>query len=565
MIAPEPGAGINKQTSRLVLLRQNLLVAALIFLGLQIWRPCFYLTDDNLDGGLPFLTEMGHHLLHGQSPFYSDYLFGGHYNLQRDATFFVWHPLYFAGSLLAGTPCYYVMMDVMAFVLVMLTAAGFVNLSWYLRREGEIQISDGWIMFFTLSFTYSVIALATGSSWLNYIVNQGALPWLTLGIVQKNWRSGIGLVALFSVHQILGGHPLAMISNDILLSLFALGLSFSRRSLVPLASWALGSLIAVAVTSPMLYPLMGGFFSSSRALGVTLQDMLANNIPWWDFPIALLYGMALWIVQPPEHVHAVYSLAFCSSIASWCIIPAIMSRAKWRGLQLVALGVLLFSLLMVLRPVWLAEIMMRLPILKSMRWPFRELVEFQFFFHLFLLVRPPGLSLAVQRFSAAIGAFVMVVPMLCYLIPPTLNEMPLGRRLIFSGEFDRYWAQVRPLLKSSDRVAVLMPFSVYDNDNYEKPNALMNTFNYAMLSHVINANGYTHTPPSDQLYTQTAPYYPNGAYDVRQKAALLQERPDLKFITLESLHPVRITLSSANGPTIDLTPYVPEWFRHEGP
>ncbi len=192
MIAPEPGEGINKQTSRVILLRNNLIVSALIFLALEIWRPCFYLTDDNLDGGLPFLTEVGRHLLHGQSPFYSDYLFGGHYDLLRDATFFVWHPVYLLSSLLAGTPYYFVMMDVTAFVFVMLTTAGFVNLAWYLRREMALTISDGWIMFFALSFTYSIIAMATGASWLNYIVNQSVLPWLTLGILQKSWRSGIG-------------------------------------------------------------------------------------------------------------------------------------------------------------------------------------------------------------------------------------------------------------------------------------------------------------------------------------------------------------------------------------
>ena len=71
MIVPESGAENQPQTSLLVLLRNNLLVSALIFGVLEIWRPYFFLTDDNLDGGLPFFMEMGNHLLHGQSPFYS--------------------------------------------------------------------------------------------------------------------------------------------------------------------------------------------------------------------------------------------------------------------------------------------------------------------------------------------------------------------------------------------------------------------------------------------------------------------------------------------------------------
>jgi len=563
VIAPEPGERINKQTSRLVLLRNNLLVSALIFFALECWRPCFFLTDDNLDGGLPFLTEMGRHLLSGQSPFYTDYLFGGHYDLLRDATFFVWHPVYLLSSLLAGTPFYYVMVDVNAFVFVMLTTAGFVNLAWYLRREMELKVSDGWIMFLTLSFTYSVIALALGASWLNYMVNQSVLPWLTLGILQKKWRSGIGLVALFSLHQILGGHPLAMISNNVFLTVFAVGVSLSRRSILPLGSWLIGFTLALVVCLPLFYPVLGGFFASARAMGVSLEDMQTNNISAAEFPTALFLGMALWIIHPPEHAHVTYTLALCSCAAAWCIIPAMLNRARWRGLEIVTFAVLVFTIIMVCRPVWVAEIMMQLPVFRSMRWPFRELVQFQFFFHLFLLVRAPGLTVAHQRLTAAISACVMVIPLILYIIPPTLNEMPLGRRLIFSGEFDRYWDEVRPLLKPTDRIAVLIPFKVYMDDNFEKPNGLLATFNYSMLARVINVYGYSHAVPEDQLYIPTIPYYPNGAYEISQKAALLQERPDLRLITLESLHPVRITLSSADGPDLDLTPYVPAWFRQQ--
>ena len=67
---------------------------------LEIWRPLYFLTDDNLGGGFPLLTGIGQHLLHGQSPFRADYIFGGDYNLSRDCTNFVWHPFFLAASLL---------------------------------------------------------------------------------------------------------------------------------------------------------------------------------------------------------------------------------------------------------------------------------------------------------------------------------------------------------------------------------------------------------------------------------------------------------------------------------
>jgi hypothetical protein len=60
----------------------------------------------------------------------------------------------------------------------------------------------------------------------------------------------------------------------------------------------------------------------------------------------------------------------------------------------------------------------------------------------------------------------------------------------------------------------------------------------------------------NQLYTRVG-YYPFGAYIPEQRDALLRDHPDVKFITLESLKPLKITLSSGTGPAIDLTPFVP--------
>ena len=558
MIAPEPGEGINQQTSRLILLRNNLLASSLIFALLQFWRPFFFLTDDNLDGGLPFFTEMGQRLLSGRSPFISEHLFGGGYNLLRDPCFFSWHPLYFAVSLLAGTPFHNAIIDVDAFAFLMLATAGFTMLANHLRREMALAISDGWIMFYALSFTYSMIALTTGASWLSFLGNQSALPWLVLGILQNDWRRGIGIVVLFSLHQILGGHLSPTVSNTIFLSLFALGLSISRRSWLPLANWVIGYGLALTLILPLLIPMLGGFFSSLRSQGVTLEDMQANNIRAHDFLGSLFGGMAIWLRHPQHHPYATYTLALGASAAVWCLPPALVSRAKWRGLELVTLLVLIFGAVLICRPIWVSEIMLRLPLFKSMRWPFREFVQFQFFLHLFLLIRPPGLTPLLRRFFAVWGSCVLIIPMLLYPLPPTFNSMNWDRELIRGGGFDRYWSEVRPLLKPTDRIAVLIPLNIYLDDRFDEPYSLLATYNYASLAGVVNAWGYSPTVPRDQVYTKTYAFYPFGAYLPNQKQALMAERPELKFITMESLRPLRITLSSRDGPTIDLTPYVPD-------
>jgi len=539
------------------LLRYNLLASALIFAVLEWWRPYFFLTDDNLDGGFPFFTEVGKNLLSGRSPFISEHLFGGGYDFLRDPSYFAWHPLYLIASLLAGTPFHNAIIDVDAFALLMLATAGFVTLAHYLRREMALTISDGWIMFYALSFTYTMIALATGASWLTFLGNQSALPWLVLGILQKKWRRGVGIVALFILHQTLGGHLAPTVSNSIFLSLFALGMSLSRRSWLPLGNWLIGYALALVVILPLLIPMLEGFFSSMRSQGVTLEDMQANNIPALEFPTSIFVGMAVWLTHPHNHPYTTYTLALGSSAAVWCLLPAAVSRAKWRGLEVVTLVTMLFGAVLICRPVWITDIMMHLPLFRSMRWPFREFVQFQFFMHLFLVVRPPGLTVPLRRFSAVFGTLLLVIPMALYPLPPTFNSMTWDRELLLTGGMDRYWDQVRPLLKPTDRIAVLIPLDVYEDDRFEEPYTLLGTYNYAILAGVVNAWGYSPTVPRDQVYTRTYAFYPFGAYHPDQKPALMAERPELKFITLESLRPLKITLSSRDGPTIDLTPFVP--------
>jgi len=558
VIAPEPAEGIKPADARLwPLLWRALAWSVLIFALLEVWRPYFFLTDDNLDGGLPSLSEVGLNLLAGRSPFISHHLFGGDYNMMRDPTFFTWHPAYMLISLLAGTPFHLAIVDADAFFMMMLATAGFVTLAHYLRREMPLTISDRWITFYALSYTYTMIALTTGASWLTFLGNIASLPWLALGIMQKSWWRGTLLVAVFVLNQLLGGHLEPSTSNSIFLSLFAFGLCVARRAALPLVNWLAGYALALLVLLPLLLPMLDGFGHSLRAGGVKLEDMQQNNIPAMDFSTSVFLGMAMWIFHPHDHPYVTYTLALGSSMAGWCLLPALMSRAPWRGTTVVTLLMLVFGMVLITRPLFITEIMARLPLLKAMRWPFREFVQFQFFLHLFLVVRAPGLTRAARRLSAAFGAVVYIIPLVLYPFAPTFNTMTWDRELIISGRYQDFWAKVRPLLKPGDRVAVLIPMELYEDDRFEEPYSLLGTYNYAVLDGFVNAWGYSPTVPCDQTYTKTYAFYPFGAYHPAQKAALLAEKPDLKFITLESLNPLRITLSSRDGPTVDLTPFVP--------
>lgn len=544
------------QTPRTTLLRNSLLVSALIFTLLEIWRPCFFLTDDNLSGGFPLFTDMGHRLWHGQSPFVSDYLFGGNYNMLRDATFFCWHPVYLLSSLLAETPAHFLIMEAPAFFFLMLATAGFVNLAHFLRGELSLKLSDGWLMFYTMSFTYTFMALTTGSSWLSFLGNHSALPWLALGILQKDLRRGLGLVSLFSLHHILGGHLAPLISGSLFLSLFAVGIACWRRSAVPLLSWFLGYGVAVLVILPLLLPAMEGFMSSHRAEGLSVEAMRGARIPLLYFPGSYFLGTSYWLVKHPPDFH-VYHPVLAACAAAWCIIPALASRAKWHFLESFCLGLVILIMVFIIRPVWVTEIMNRLPLLRSLRWPFRELLDFHFFLHLFFILRFPAFTPVIRRVIAGWSLAIFLIPMVIYP-PPSLNPMRQQRQLVFSGEMDRYWDQVKLHLKPTDRIAVVVPGDYVQYFGEWAPFSLLGTHNFCCLAKVISASGYSLTVPANQLYLQTPSISVFGFFLPSQMDDLWRERPDLKLIVMEGKNPVRIMLRSKDGSAVDLTPYVPK-------
>ncbi len=554
-IAPETG----ESGSRGTLLVENLIVSALVFALLEFWRPLYFLTDDNLDGGFPLFTEIGRRLAAGKSPFISDYIFGGNYHLLRDCTFFVWHPFNLLASLLAVTPAHFLIMDVVAFLFLMLATAGFVCLACFLRDEFKLHLSDGRLMLLALSFNYSMIVLTTGSSWLNFLGNHSALPWLALGILQTNWRRGFGLVALFSLHHLLGGHLAATISDSLCLSLFAVGIAFYRRSLLPVFSWFGGYLLAVLILLPLLLPALSGFSGAPRADGLSVDTMSKFAIPAGLFPASLFLGT--FSILFPFHygfgmTHPVYSSAFVSCAAAWMVIPALISRARWRGLELLCLGLALLLAVMIIRPLWISEIMVRLPLLRSMRWPFREILQFQFFFHLFLILRPPGGSDRLRRVTTTTGLFIFIFPLFC-LPAPSFDAMRVDRALVLSGGVPDYWDKVRPLVGPEGCIAAVADMQLRIDHPQEIPYSLLGAYNYPILGQVRVVGGYSVTAPRDQLYLRVVPAVNIDLYSIDQMNEIFRERPGVKCVVLESIDPLRIVLHSVDGSTVDLTPFVP--------
>jgi hypothetical protein len=557
-LTPAPQPRVVRPLRRLLL--ENLGAATVIFALLEIWRPLYFLTDDNLDGGFPLLTGIGRRLTRGESPFIADDIFGGHYNLLRDCTSFLWHPIYLLAALLAQTPAHFFAIDFVALFFLWLAAAGFVCLAHFLRQEFGLPLGDARLMLCTLSFTYSMLVLCAGSSWVDFLANHSALPWLALGILQTDWRRGLGLTTLFSLHHLLGGHLASTVSNTLFLTLFAIGVSVQRRRAMPLFCWIGGYALALLILSPLLIPAAEGFADSSRAGGLSAAAMSQFSMPATLLPCSYFLGVFSYFCAikfgfgfcPPW-----YAAAFASCAAAWVILPAAISRVPWRGLEILCLGLVGLAALLVVRPVWISEIMLHLPVLRSMRWPFREILQLQFFLHLFFILRPLGGPPPFQRVTIITGIIIFVCP-LFFLPAPSLNARQVDRRFLFSGASEGYWKRVRTLLAPGDVIVPVMNPDLTMAGRFRAPYGLIGAYDFPILFQVASGTGYSLTAPRDQLYIKTPPALDSGIFFPNQEAAVLQERPNVRFVTLESVEPLRLTLSSPSGPPIELTPFLVE-------
>jgi hypothetical protein len=542
------------------LLIRVVIFTALIFAALEFWRPYYFLTDDNLSVGLPFLTEMGRHLKHGESPFYSDYLFGGHYDLLRDANYFSWHPMNFAVSLLADTPAHFAMLDVVAAVHIFLSAVGFALLGATVRDELGLAVSNGRILFLTLSFTFSTFILTTGASWVNFLGNQAVLPWLALGLWQTRWRRGLAVLVIFSLHQALGGQSAGTISNGLILTLFALLLCSWRRSPRPLLMWAAANAITLVLILPVLLPALGGFFHSQRGAGISVDSLQKFAMPLPLVPIALLFGnyfeMAAHFAKIPAAAATFFmfprlpTLLACA--AAWCIFPLVCQRRRWTLLEGGCAAIMAVILLLVVRPVVITELMTHVPLLRSMRWPFREILQLLFFFHLLLLLRPWAGTPQLQNRLACFSAGLFALPLL-FTAPLTLNSLREDRAILFTGVGDRYWTHVKALLGPDDEVATVIDPKVWAVSLNTLNYTLIGTADFPAYFQFRCISGYSQTAPVNQLADTVRPYFWFGAYSTDQVPALIKKHPHLRVIDVYSFYPLRLSLSSPHGP-IDLLP-----------
>ena len=278
-------------------------------------------------------------------------------------------------------------------------------------------------------------------------------------------------------------------------------------------------------------------------------------------PVSFLFGnyfeMAAWFahIQSPTFLLFPRLPTLLACAAAWCVFPLLCQRRRWTLLEAGCGALIVLLVLLVVRPLFITEAMAQMPILRSMRWPFREILQLLFFFHLLLVIRPWAGSAVFQNRIACFSLALFVLPL--FFTPPlSLNPLNADRTALLSGQADRFWRAVKAQLRPGDEIATIIPDPLWQKACGEIPYAMTGTADFPAYFQVRCLSGYSQTAPTDQLRSSIRPYFWFGAYSPDQVPLIMKGNPHLRLLVVSQFYPLKMTLSNtiAGGPPLDLAP-----------
>lgn len=528
--------------------------SVLIAFLLQFWRPCFFLTDDSFGLAFPVLVESGHALKNGLDPAVSEFIFGGGYPLKVDPMFTPnRHPLSMLVSLLAGTGLENAMVDLLCLFNLCLASAGMAVLLNLARRQRLCGTGNGTILFLALSYTWSGFSLLLGSSGFWYLFDVAALPWLFAGLLLPSMSGGILLMTAAVFHALVGGYPSCSFFSFVLAGSGAAALCGVQRRWQPLVRMAAASLLGLLFSLPWLFPALAALSESTRAGAIDPAVASEKSMPvavlvgsFFLSSISMIFGsFELFGIK----AHA-YALASCAG--SWLVLAAIVPRRSNRIWD-IYLGVAAVSLAVLIgRPGWLAELFFHLPLVSSMRWPYKEVFLFLFVLHLWA-ARGSLLDPKWTHMLAMVGMIFFLAPFMTFGAP-SLSAPSESRALVLSGRAADFWEEVQPMLDPGTKIVPVMADGLlYDIPVYLKtPGPLLGSHNFPALFRIPSWSGYSATMPRRIFARKPGAANVFGVYSLSDKPRLMA-LSGLTLIEMRSLNPlVIVAVDTTTGKEIKL-------------
>ena len=544
--------------SRLGAVQRTFVGACWLLVALELWRPCFFLTDDNLSGWLPVLVGIGHRVWSGGSLAAEPHLFGGSFNLLHDPNgLFYWNPLTFLLSPLANTRFYFLLADATAIVHILVGATAFSYLLVCVRRWYDLTLSSNRIVFLSLSFIFSQYSLTVGASWVTFLANQAALPLLLLGMLHPRRSTGFALGTVGFLYTLSMGHLSPFLFTLVFFGVFAFLWGRAQRSFEPVLRFGAALLVAGLLFSPLLFQAARGFGATSRSAAMPLSETTHGSIA----PATLVasffggsFGALLCAAASLQKLSNFEVYASCagglSTFSTWrarskaarqladarTATPALKTSV---ALQDIAVAMMLLVALFVMRPLWLAQLLHALPLLRSLRWPFREIFVLLFWVHLWLALRPTHTSPRVSFALNCVGVAAFVMSLATATIW-SFAPMRVDRNLVMSGQAQSYWQKLAPRFGPKDQFIAIVD-SPLSPDRFDiMPFSLLGAYNYPALFGVQSASGYTVKGMANIQLDGRVPNHWSGTFSRADGNALLAKYPHLKALELVSLEPVRI-------------------------
>lgn len=551
---PEAG-GVQPSGVRFARLRRplplTLLLALLLALALQLWRPYFHLTDDNLTATYPISREIVHRVAAGQPAGIVESIFGGAYPWTHDASAItnLCGPYQLLCSWLLLTPAEFIYIDAVSTLILMTIAGAFAWSALALRQRLELKISDGWIVFLSLSYAFSPFNLMVGPAWLGFLNAQAAAPVILVAMLSSQWRRSIPLVAGSLLFSIFGGHLHSACFLGLFMGLLALGLAWTEKSFRPPLILAGGAITAFLVALPLLIPALQGFGHSSRSAAWSLEYSMFMNIPastlipsFFSGPL----GSFVWSLTHPGDSGPGFHPIVAFSLASLLLVAVLCVKRRWTRLDFVSVGGILVAMVFIVRPLWLAIPFHHLPVFSSLRWPFREVSLLLFFSHIFLLLNLPLLTPKVSKAAVLVGVLFCSATLLEQ--PPSINPMWLDRALILEGIPQDFWARyIRERGAAPIIVSSIGNAEIYKQDK-AIPYALLGGFNYACLLGVTNVSGYSPTAAPQTRFSDSAkPWHHGGLFSWPDAERLRAAHPEVVHVSIRQIKPTVFTIQEGTS------------------
>jgi hypothetical protein len=541
------GAAYAWLTARPLLATLALALAGALLL--QLWRPFFFLTCDTLSASLPVSTEAYRRLWEGRSPFYNPYLFGGFSLLGDLGNFNLWSPVALPFSFLARTRYYYFLPDIVGTLSLVVIAGAFCWSGLRLRRTLDLPIPVALVVGLSLSYAFTPYNFIVGASWIGFLSAQAAYPLILAAAFERDWRRALALESGALLYGLFGGHMHLFSVLLVFGGLTILLAAWVRRSVQPLLVWVAAGTLTLVLILPMLWPAIAGFSQTTRSAGLTAGEASHNNVAPLSLAASFLLGpMAQQMIEGIriDFSDRTYNLAIAFALVNLPLAALLASKRRWSRLETGLLVLGLIAAVWIDRPYALAKLLSTLPVLKSLRWPFREIAVLQFFTHALFLVGYRPLTARAPRMIALAGgiAGAVIFALVFLSVAPTFRLFETDRRLIISGEADRYWNALRT---SRGQNAGFPRFAVQADPHLvmpslsEVPFALLGAFNYASLFRVPNIIGFSITPPPNAVRWEAElgvkHWFWGGIYAQSQIARIIAAQPDVQPIVLTGMKP----------------------------